>query len=148
MVKLKRSRLRTMSTVFAALCIYCAVFDEIRTLDDATHRRRIYTEVKANFVAAAWGTELFQFLAAEAILHQDSLKIRMICTRTIWRIGRFAPGRLKNRILTKEFVNSEEVPVEDRQQYFGSVALGWYGPKNITKKLKLNIFVAHFVWKW
>ena len=83
MVKLKRSRLRTMSTVFTALCIYCAVFDEIRTLDDATHRRRIYTEVKANVVAAAWGTELFQFLAAEAILHQDSLKIRMICTRTI-----------------------------------------------------------------
>ena len=78
MVKLKRSRLRTMSTVFAALCIDCTVFDEIRTLDDATHRRRIYSEVKA-----AWGTELFQFLAAEAILHQDSLKIRMICTRTI-----------------------------------------------------------------
>ena len=33
-------------------------------------RRRIYfTEEKAKVVAAAWGTELIQFLAALAILH-------------------------------------------------------------------------------
>ena len=33
------------------------------------HRRRIKTEDKAKVVAAAWGTELIQFLAALAILH-------------------------------------------------------------------------------
>ena len=31
------------------------------------HRRRIYTEEKAKVVAATWGTELLQFLAALAI---------------------------------------------------------------------------------
>ena len=36
------------------------------------HRGRIYTEEKAKVVAAAWGTELLQFLAALAILHQDA----------------------------------------------------------------------------
>ena len=38
------------------------------------HRRRIYTEEKSKFVAASWRTELLQFLAALAILHQDILK--------------------------------------------------------------------------
>ena len=37
----------------------------------------IMTEEKAKLVAAAWGTELIQFLAALAILHQDDLKNRM-----------------------------------------------------------------------
>ena len=35
------------------------------------HKRRIKTEEKAKIVAAGWGTELIQFLAAQAILHQD-----------------------------------------------------------------------------
>ena len=34
------------------------------------HRRRIYTEEKSKVVAAAWGTELIQFRATLAILHQ------------------------------------------------------------------------------
>ena len=38
------------------------------------HRRRIYTEEKAKIVAAVWGTEFFQFLAATVILHQNDLK--------------------------------------------------------------------------
>ena len=46
-------------------------------------RKKIMTEEKAKVVAAVWGTELIQFLAALAILHQDDLKIRMNCTRTI-----------------------------------------------------------------
>ena len=54
------------------------------------HRRRIYTEEKAKVVAADWGTELRQFLAALAILHQDDLKNTIICTRAIWRLGWFA----------------------------------------------------------
>ena len=29
-----------------------------------SHRRRIYTEEKANVVAVSWGTELLQFFAA------------------------------------------------------------------------------------
>ena len=41
-------------------------------------RRRIYTEEKAKVVADAWGTELLQFLAALAILHQDDLNNSMI----------------------------------------------------------------------
>ena len=35
------------------------------------HRKRITTEEKPKVVAAVWGTELIQFLAALDILHQD-----------------------------------------------------------------------------
>ena len=35
------------------------------------HRRRIDTEVEAKVVAAVWGTEFIQFLAALAILHYN-----------------------------------------------------------------------------
>ena len=45
-------------------------------------RTRSYTEEKAKVVAASWGTEFLKFLAAAAILHQDDLKNRLICTRT------------------------------------------------------------------
>ena len=41
------------------------------------HRRRIKTEEKAKVVAAVWGTELIQFLAALAISPQDKLKKRI-----------------------------------------------------------------------
>ena len=44
------------------------------TLSTATHRRKIKTEEKAKVVAAVWGKEMIQFLAALAILHQDGLK--------------------------------------------------------------------------
>ena len=37
-------------------------------------RRRINTEEKAKVVPVIWGTELIQFIAALAILHQDDLK--------------------------------------------------------------------------
>ena len=40
-----------------------------------SHRRRIYTEEKAKVVAAVWGTEFIDFLAALALLTQDYLKI-------------------------------------------------------------------------
>ena len=33
------------------------------------YTRRIYTEEKANVVAAVWGTELVHFLAALAVFH-------------------------------------------------------------------------------
>ena len=46
-------------------------------LQDAGYRRRIYTEEKAKVVAAVWGAECIQFLAALAILHQDGTKKRM-----------------------------------------------------------------------
>ena len=36
---------------------------------EATHRRRIKTEVKAKVVAAVWGARLIIFFAALAILH-------------------------------------------------------------------------------
>ena len=51
-------------------------------------RRRIKKEDKGKVVAAVWGTELIQFLAALAILHQQGdLKNRMNRTRTITRIA-------------------------------------------------------------
>ena len=51
------------------------------------HRRRIKTEEKAKVVPAVWGTEFIQFLAALAVLDQDDMKIRMNCTRMIWKKG-------------------------------------------------------------
>ena len=44
-------------------------------------RRRLHTEEKAKGVAAAWGTEIMQFLAA-----------LFFFTWTILRIGLIAPG--------------------------------------------------------
>ena len=40
-------------------------------------------EEKAKVVAADWGAKSIPFFAALAILHQDDLKNRMNCTRTI-----------------------------------------------------------------
>ena len=41
------------------------------------HRRRINTEEKAKVVAAVWGTEFLQFLAALAVFHYDDVKNKM-----------------------------------------------------------------------
>ena len=44
-------------------------------VDHLGHRRRIKTEEKAKVVAAVWGTELIQFLAALAIIFfEDDFK--------------------------------------------------------------------------
>ena len=51
------------------------------------HRRRIYTEEKAKIVAAVWGTQFIQSLAALDILHQDDMKKRMNCTRINFYAG-------------------------------------------------------------
>ena len=40
----------------------------------------LYRRGKVKVVAVAWETGLIQFLAALAILHQDKLKNRLICT--------------------------------------------------------------------
>ena len=61
-------------------------------LEGSPHRRRTNTEEKAKVVAAVWGKEFIQFLAALSILHQDDLKKRMADTKlnggiiTKWRI--------------------------------------------------------------
>ena len=56
------------------------------------HRRRIKTEEKANVVlAAVWGTELIQFLAAVAILHQDDYKKGMNSSYSSYRPGAINP---------------------------------------------------------
>ena len=44
----------------------CISFDE-------NHRRKIYSEEKANVVAAVWGTEFIKFLATQDFLHKDEL---------------------------------------------------------------------------
>ena len=41
----------------------------------AFHRRRIKTDGKAKVVAAFWGTELIQFLAALAVLHHGRFEL-------------------------------------------------------------------------
>ena len=46
-------------------------------MDHSNNRSRIYTEEKANVVAAVWGTECILFFVTLAILHQDDLKNRM-----------------------------------------------------------------------
>ena len=46
-------------------------------------RRMIKAEDKVKVVATVWGSELFHFFAAIAILNQDDLKNRIIWTRTI-----------------------------------------------------------------
>ena len=43
----------------------------------------IKAEDKVKVVATVWGSELFHFFAAIAILNQDDLKNRIIWTRTI-----------------------------------------------------------------
>ena len=47
-------------------------------------RRRTQTEEKKKVVAAAWGTEFNQFLAAVAVLHKDDLKNRMNFFKSAW----------------------------------------------------------------
>ena len=44
------------------------------------HRRRINTEENEKVVAASWGTKLLKFLATLAILHQNNINNRLICT--------------------------------------------------------------------
>ena len=44
--------------------------------DTSIRKRRIYTEEKAKVVAAAWGTEMIQFHATLAVLHQEAFKNR------------------------------------------------------------------------
>ena len=66
-----------------AVSVLCRYSDYFRMRGVGVHRRRIKTEEKAKVVAAARRTELVQFLAALAILHQDNLKNRKNCTRTI-----------------------------------------------------------------
>ena len=72
------------------------------------HRRRINTEEKAKVVAAAWGTECIQFLAALAILHQDSLKKRIRIITDTLRNGCFEKletiPNIKMDVLPKTFV--------------------------------------------
>ena len=41
------------------------------TAEGGIHIRRVKTEEKAKVVAAVWGTEFIQFLAALAVFHQD-----------------------------------------------------------------------------
>ena len=52
-------------------------------ISTSIHRRRINTGEKAKVVAAVWGTEFIQFLAALANLLQDFFKNRMNCTMRI-----------------------------------------------------------------
>ena len=52
-------------------------------------RRRIKTEEKTKVVAAVWGTEFFQFLAALDIIQEDDFEKRMNRIMSTWRNGCF-----------------------------------------------------------
>ena len=54
-------------------------------------RRRVKTEEKAKIVAAIWGTEFIQFLAAVAVLHQDDLKKEMNSFYSLFLPGAIHP---------------------------------------------------------
>ena len=49
-------------------------YTRVTSVIQCKHRRRIKTEEKVKVVAAVWGTEFIQFLAAIAILHQADMK--------------------------------------------------------------------------
>ena len=55
------------------------------------YRRRIKTEEKARVVAAVWGTELIQFIAALTILHEDDLKKGMNSSYSSYSPGAIHP---------------------------------------------------------
>ena len=52
-------------------------------MNPAFHKVFDKGEEKAKLIAAVWGTEFIKFLATLAVLHQDDLNNRMICTRMI-----------------------------------------------------------------
>ena len=62
---------------------FLLLFTQGEELHVPEHRRRIKTGENAKVVAAAWRAEWIKFIAALAILHQDDLKNRMKCTKTI-----------------------------------------------------------------
>ena len=66
---------------------------DCRNLDVLTsgHRRRINTEEKTTVVAAVWGKEFIQFLAALAILHKDDCKNRMNSSLSPYHPGAIHP---------------------------------------------------------
>ena len=51
------------------------------------HKRRIQTEEKAKFFAAAWGLNWCNSLPRQLFCTKTISRKRMNCTRTIWRIG-------------------------------------------------------------
>ena len=57
----------------------------------STHRVRIQAEEKAKVVAVVWGTELIEFLAALAILHQDDMKKGMNSSYSSYHPGAIHP---------------------------------------------------------
>ena len=57
----------------------------------STHIVRIQAEEKAKVVAVVWGTELIEFLAALAILHQDDMKKGMNSSYSSYHPGAIHP---------------------------------------------------------
>ena len=53
--------------------IFCTMYNVHEVRDKI---KRIKTEEKAKVVAAAWGTEMIQFHATLAVLHQEAFKNR------------------------------------------------------------------------
>ena len=82
--------------------------------EPVSHRRRTKTKEKAKVVTAAWRAELIQCLAVLATLHQDNVKNRMNCSRTMWRIGLIHPF-LQNSKSGKELNQSIPAPKQQWQ---------------------------------
>ena len=88
----------------------------------------VYTEEKAKVVAASWGTELLQFLAALAILSQDELKNKPICNSSCCK----------------------SAYIYRTVQYFLISLLHMYsaGYRSILTTTILETFTFHKTWPW
>ena len=88
--------------------------------EPVSHRRRTKTKENAKVVTAAWRAELIQCLAVLATLHQDNVKNRMNCSRTMWRIGLIHPF-LQNSKSGKELNQFRPLNSSDNLSAFSSV---------------------------
>ena len=61
--------------IYVVICSIQHMQHAHRVYYTAFHRRRIKTDGKAKVVAAFWGTELIQFLAALAVLHYGRFEL-------------------------------------------------------------------------
>ena len=111
------------------------------------HTRRITTEAKAKVVTAAWGTALFHFFAALAILNPDDLKTRTNCTRTIWRILRIA------WIVTRRYEEWDKTSlssINPGAKYFENSKCGkaWFKsvPQTAATTFAFSSFLIFFLW--
>ena len=104
------------------------------------HRRRINTEEKAKVVAAVWGTEFIQFLAAQAVLPRAILKNRKnspFSFKSSWCNSFYSSNRHRGKQLARQgiTVNKISSPRQERRLLPFLLSLSFF---SIGKKLVLD----------